>query len=183
MGVLLNRFMEKETWKAVVGFENGYEVSSHGRVRSIDRTTTNKAGIQKSYKGKLLNLRSHNGYKIVNLSYVGLRKTVAVHRMVALAFLGVPPDGYEVCHRDGCPSNNMLSNLRWDSPYKNSADKAKHGTVINGSKCHNAILSEDDIPKILADGRIYRLIAEDYGVVEATIGAVKTGLTWKHIST
>jgi len=56
-------------------------------------------------------------------AYVGSRlKTRGVHRLVLLAFSGVPPAGerWYAHHRDGRPGHNCLDNLEW-------LDSAAHG--------------------------------------------------------
>ena len=54
----------EEIWKPVVGWEGLYEVSSCGRVRSLDRVTVNKAGFQQSFKGHILRpAKDKDGYR------------------------------------------------------------------------------------------------------------------------
>ena len=48
--------MSAEVWKPVAGYEGQYEVSSQGRVRSIDRTTVRKNGMVAHHKGRLLKM-------------------------------------------------------------------------------------------------------------------------------
>lgn len=75
-----------------------WQVSSHGRCRST-------LGII-SY-GSLM----PSGYSIVRISKTHL----LVHRLVAFAFLGPPPNktAWEVHHRDGDPANNRVENLEY----------------------------------------------------------------------
>lgn len=54
------------------------------------------------------------GYRKVALSINGTATTIAVHRLVAQAFLKPPPRGYNIVnHIDGNKSNNDVSNLEW----------------------------------------------------------------------
>ena len=87
----------------------------------------NKNGCIKSTKGRserLLKQRlNKNGYKQVNLTQrIGRKKTitVAIHKLVALAFLDPPsalPGRGKRCsriqHIDGCKTNNSVVNLKW----------------------------------------------------------------------
>jgi hypothetical protein len=121
-----------ERWRAVVGFEGLYEVSDFGRVRSLDRVV--KRGVAECLlRGMILKqVRLPSGYLRCTLSADGRPSYCYVHRMVATTFLGEPDTGFQVCHYDGDCGNNRLSNLRWDSPKNNHADKKRHGTSLAG---------------------------------------------------
>lgn len=59
-----------------------------------------------------------------------------VHRAVALAFLGEPPPGQEVRHKDGDPGNAELSNLEYGTRSENMRDAVRHGTHHETAKTH-----------------------------------------------
>jgi hypothetical protein len=114
----------KERWLPVPNFPD-YEVSSLGRVRSKDRVVTRRDGVRVSKKGVLLKPGlASNGYLTVCL---GRGNSFCVHALVALAFLGEAA-GRDVCHKDGCRTNNALKNLRYGTRSENIADAKKHGT-------------------------------------------------------
>lgn len=103
-----------ERWAAVVGYEDVYEVSTLGRVRRV-------APAQRTHPGRILS-PGHNsgGYPLVNLSVGGVDRTVTVHRLVALAFLGDPPTReHQVNHKNGIRSDNRIENLEWCTPLEN----------------------------------------------------------------
>lgn len=126
--------LENELWLPVVGYEGSYEVSSHGRVRSLDRVITTKSGHQRRYKGRMLApALASNGYPVVNLGHSDNR---LVHRLALEAFVGPAPDGYECCHGDGNRTNNHLNNLRWDTSSANSHDIVTHGRHAMAKKSH-----------------------------------------------
>lgn len=113
-----------EEWRAVVGYEGVYEVSDHGRVR---RTAKGKG----TRVGRMLTPLLHStGRMQVSLSVSGRPVVQKIHRLVALAFLGDPVPGQVVCHYDGDPTNNHVSNLRWDTQAGNHADSVRHGTYF-----------------------------------------------------
>lgn len=98
-----------EEWRRIPDHPN-YEVSSLGRVRSVDREVRGPYGTTRKLKGKPIKLQVRpDGY----LQFQVRRgTTVYVHRAVALAFLGPEPAGLEVCHNDGDPkpcANAQLS--------------------------------------------------------------------------
>ena len=127
-----------EQWKPVNGYEGIYEVSSHGRVRSVDRTVTRSDGKVHRYKGKVLSagLSKRGGYPLVSLYTQGKNQSHYVHSLVAEAFIGSQTEGTHVCHYDGDPTNNHLDNLRYGTPSENKLDQVLHGTHYNTAKTH-----------------------------------------------
>ena len=98
----------------VVGWEGSYEVSNHGRVRSVDRTIIGKDGIAQRHRGVLLaQTEINSGYLAVHLREPGVSRRLLVHRAVAEAFLR-NPDNYDyVNHKDENRKNNRVENLEW----------------------------------------------------------------------
>ena len=118
-----------ETWLPAYGWENCYEVSNLGQVRSIDRVVMRSNGIPQTVKGRVLKTPPATvGYPHVHLWDHGRNKTIMVHQLVLESFLHARPDGMEVCHNDGDRSNNKLENLRWGTPSSNRFDSVLHGT-------------------------------------------------------
>lgn len=65
---LKNEYME-EIWKDVKGYEELYQVSNYGQIRSVDRTVGYRyKGKQRIYKGRMLKQVVRNGYLSVSLS-------------------------------------------------------------------------------------------------------------------
>lgn len=123
-----------EIWKPIPGWEGSYEVSDHGRVRSVDRIVTTRTGVRKRYQGRVLALTAdRSGHLAVSL---GRAKDKAVHRLVLEAFIGPSTERQECCHNDGDPTNNNLSNLRWGSRSENQLDRVRHGTHYQAAKTH-----------------------------------------------
>lgn len=103
-----------EEWRPVVGYEDFYEVSNLGRVKSvgygIDRI------LKPSPNGK--------GYLQVKLYKNGEKSMHLVHILIMRAFVGKCPDGYEVDHYDWNPRNNKLDNLSYQPKEANRARKS-----------------------------------------------------------
>lgn len=90
----------KEIWRDVVGYEDLYEVSSLGRVRSLI-----------SYTVLLSTKRNADDYVRLPLTRNKFCSTKLLHRIVYEAFNGAIPYGFQVHHKDGNKRNNRLSNL------------------------------------------------------------------------
>ena len=103
----------KEIWKDVKGYEGLYQVSSKGRVKSLDRYALIKNGTKRFIKEKVLK-QSHQGkYLEVSLHIKGYSRAYGVHRLVAQAFIPNPHNYLEINHKDENPSNNCVDNLEW----------------------------------------------------------------------
>lgn len=127
-----------EQWRPIPGWENLYEVSDIGRVRSLDRLVTYPAGGQRLFKGRILQDRlfPRTGHRMVSLKRHSVGETFRVHRLVMLTFVGPRPDGLHICHNNGVPDDNRLSNLRYDTASSNVRDAVQHGTQANTRKTH-----------------------------------------------
>lgn len=100
--------MIKEAWLPIIGYEGLYEVSNHGRVRSL--------GHDKNHKGKILKpILFSTGYLMVSLSKNNIAKRCSIHRLVAIAFIPNPNRLPCVNHRDQNRQNNYVTNLEWCS--------------------------------------------------------------------
>ena len=166
-----------EQWRDISGFENYYQVSNFGRVRSLDRVVNHTPAIKRRIKGRALSPgRKTNGYYHVNLMINGRQYASHLHRLVLTAFVGDPPAGMECCHNDGDRSNNNLSNLRWDSHKANCLDRS-----LKNKKGHK--LSANQVVKIKQlEGTAKQAdIAKQFGVTQCIISAIYRGAIWSHI--
>jgi hypothetical protein len=110
----------QELWRPVVGYEGLYEVSDHGRVRSLDGERWNGHRVH-HFNGKVLTLLGATSrYMHVALSKDGRVCCKRVHSLVAEAFLPPCPgvrgrkgDQWHVDHIDDNPKNNRADNLQW----------------------------------------------------------------------
>lgn len=112
-----------EEWKPVVGYEGIYEVSCLGRICRVLQSPGTVAGtILKQHKaGRKLD------YNYVCLSRNGKLRNHAVHRLVALAFLGPCPSGHNVNHIDGDKGNPTATNLEYVTPERNQQHAVRTG--------------------------------------------------------
>lgn len=172
---------QDETWLPVVGWEELYEVSSHGRMRSRERVVRCGYGKTRALRARMLRPWLQKGYPTFAL-IDGLRKyRTYVHRFVCEAFNGpAPSPEHEVAHNDGDPANCHFRNLRWATHAENEADKIAHGTNPIGERHPGAKLTEAQVIDIRKAPGKQRDIARTYGVTPATICLIKKGRLWRH---
>jgi hypothetical protein len=164
---------------SIPGFESYYEASNYGKIRSLDRMVKGRNNTKYPMVGKILRpTPSGNGYLHVTLCIDGQEKTVAVHRLVALAFIGSLPEGWQVHHRNGIRSDNRLSNLQ---PLEGKQHASMHA---QGEKHPHAMLNDTqvkEVKELIAQGYADAQIAPMFGVARNTIGSIRRGKTWTHI--
>lgn len=109
-----------------------------------------------------------------------------IHRLVLLAFVGPRPEGMEACHfPDHDPSNNRLTNLRWDTHKANCDDRDKHDRTYRGERHHRAKLNAAQVSaiKIASEGgESIHAMARKYGVNRWTIKRIIRGTSWCHVA-
>ncbi len=171
----------KESWRPSLSCD-GYEVSSLGRIKSLDRKI--KDGRQ--YAGKLLKpFSSGSGYLAVKLPTREGRQNHYLHRLVAEAFLGLS-GGLCVNHRNGIKWDNRIENLEVVTQSENLVHSySELGRVSRpprGESHFNAKLTGGDIPEIrrrVETGESAVSIAEDYGVGPEAIRRAASGKSWR----
>lgn len=115
----------KEKWRVIPGFSN-YNVSNFGRVKRVwNRTHTRKKNGFLKY-GRRGNKKARFYFQ-VTLHQNGIVKQMAIHQLVAAAFIGSCPIGYQVNHKDGDKLNNIVSNLEYVTPSQNITHAIKLG--------------------------------------------------------
>jgi hypothetical protein len=91
----------------------------------------------------------------------------------------------QACHTNGNKTDNSLSNLRWDTPANNSADKDRHGTHLRGERSPRAKLTEQEvleIHRLRASGQTLVDIGQQFGVHPRHVGMIVKRRRWKHVA-
>lgn len=116
-----------EIWKDIPGYEDKYQVSNFGRVKSLKRKVKNKHSYRIVKEKILKQTYDFVGYLKVTLFYNNERKTKKVHQLVAMAFLNHKPDGHKfvVDHIDNNSFNNNVENLQIITNRQNSSKDKK----------------------------------------------------------
>lgn len=121
--------MPPGNWRPVPGFESLYWVSDQGEIFTQPRMGSSGGLIklQRAVTGGYLIYRFYDGSR---------RQTRTIHKVVAEAFLGPAPDGMEVRHINGDPTDCRLANLTYGSHSENVSDTVRHGNHIWANKTH-----------------------------------------------
>lgn len=169
--------MEGEIW-APLPWDDRYEVSSHGRVRSWLCRGMKVAG-KRASAPTVMRLRPEpKGYQSVCLSNpadVSRRRKWFVHHLVLLTFHGPKPHGCRHGkHLDGDPANNRWDNVAWGSVASNQVDRVVHGR----GTAKLDILQVLMIRAYLNAGASATAMAKAFGVHEVTVKEIARGRTW-----
>lgn len=121
--VLKESELSSEQWRAVVGMEDKYEVSSLGRVRTLINTRNTQLELPRLKRQTV----SDAGYAVVSLSNRGVSRVRFVHHLVLEAFGTVAREGRQACHIDHNRQNNRVTNLTWGDAATNSRARMEDG--------------------------------------------------------
>jgi len=117
---------KSEVWKSHPDIP-GLQVSTLGRVRTLDKMVSNGKGMR-LVKGHVLNpFVSNSGYVRMNFRVNGKRVNKSVHRLVAQTFIENPNNLPQVNHKDCDRANNNVENLEWCTASYNSQYREKYG--------------------------------------------------------
>lgn len=177
-----------EEWKLVPGFEDRYEASNLGRLKRLARTVS-RGNSPFVIQEKIVGLGiSNRGYHYVSTKWPH-QENKLVHRLVALAWIPNPENKPYINHKDGCKTNNVITNLEWCTPRENMLHsfamglnkKVKSGPGENSGAHKLTNKDVEQIKLLLAQGFSYEKIGRMFRVREGTIGHIQHGRTWKHI--
>lgn len=173
-----------EQWRAVPDTE-GYEVSSHGRMRRRERA--------------IIGYIARGGYRKTKITYQGREQHVNFHRLVALAFFGACPDGMVVDHVDCDRDNNRVDNLRYITAAENVRRPFREGRgpvgnrhgrntkpecSARGERVNTAKITEEvvrEIRQLRDSGAFLHEIGDVYGIGASQVCNIVNGRSWRHV--
>lgn len=163
-----------EEWKDIPGYEGKYQASTLGRIRSLDRRVRVVAHGKETTR--LMRGRVLRPWRVGSCGHVGVdlgceARAVPVHKLVALTFIGPRQEGMDVCHNDGNPTNNAVSNLRYDTRSENNKD-----ILRTGGRLGKLNLKEvDKIRELQEEGAKRSEIAKRFGISVRAVSRIKSG--------
>lgn len=132
-----------EEWKPITGFEGLYEVSTHGRIKSLQRVIKCNKGFRQIPERIITpNIVTQGKYfkqikKRVLLYRDGYKIRKYIHSLVAMVFLPNPENKPCVDHICGTDGGDGMWNLRWCTKRENNSyDLARlhHSQVKIGNR-------------------------------------------------
>ena len=164
---------EVEAWRDIPDWP-GYQVSDQGRVSSSQPWRGSDYRILRPGD-------NGRGYEFVHLWRDGHKQRFYVHRLVAAAFLGPPPDGLDVNHKNGKKADNRLANIE----YVTKSENAMHARV-ELKRRPNCRLTADQVRGIRTryekGETTHKALADELGVAEETVRLAVSRQTWRHIA-
>lgn len=124
------------------------------------------------------------GYLQVKIRFSGKITNFRVHRLVCMAYHGIPEGDLQVRHLDGSKDNNRPENLAWGTSKEDWEDRRRYGVkyTFNPQRYSRVKLSPkqaEDIRFLYAHGSNQRSLSEAYGVSMNHISRVVTGKIWR----
>lgn len=167
-----------ELWKPVNNFEARFEISNHGRLKSIGG----------KFGGVFILPCSigDSGYVEATLRMKPLKRRVRIHTLVGEHFLIKPITDKKLIinHLDGVKINNYFENLEWATYKRNSEHAIAIGLFDKkGSKHQNSKLTEEDVLQIryLYPKYTHKEIGAMFNICRRQAGDIINRVNWKHI--
>lgn len=179
----------KEIWKQIPGQDN-YQVSSMGRVRTIDRMVPNKKRNRELFyyflKGRVMKPKLQGGYLKIHLRGDN-PKHISVHRLVALTFIPNDLNKEHVNHKNSIKTDNRVCNLEWNTPKENVNHSIMAGTTKPAKGIQFSSRTKFDelqikVIKSLKNSHLsHNQIANYFGIHRITILDIINNKSWRHI--
>lgn len=176
--------MINEIWKDIEGFEDIYQISNLGRLRSKDRYVKINGNGVKFVSGKILKPTvCTNKYLEAHLHKDGKRVIKLIHRLVAEAFMPNHDNLPEVNHKDENPQNNNVENLEWCTSKYNANYGTRNQRMVKDKYLKPVIMMNKDgneIKRFKSLGEVTRETGFDISsIIRVCKGRQNTSMGYK----
>lgn len=151
----------REEWRPILGYEGLYEVSSLGRVKSLNYNREKRQEILKQAS-------DIDGYCLVSLSKNNKHKTAKVHRLVLQAFIG--KSSLHINHKNKIKNDNRIENLEYCTP--------KYNTRYS---CAKKVLQFTKNGKFIKEWNCIRDVEKELGINHSNISSCCKGKLYKSV--
>lgn len=176
-----------ENWKDIPGYENCYQASTAGHIKSLSRKVNSGNGARRIIPDRIIKVqKNHEGYRVVKFSTGNEPKYLRVCRLVALTHIPNPYNLPVVNHLNGIKDDDRVENLEWTSVSGNNKHAFQIGlSDIHGENHPGCKLSNKDVELIKSmKGKMKQgLIAKQFNVSESTVSMILKGKRWQHLET
>jgi hypothetical protein len=141
-------YLQNEIWQDIKGYEDLYQISNLGRVKSMSRWVTNGDNQYKYIHETIRKIQINKlryGYCEISLYKCSHAKRFKIHRLVAEAFIDNPNNKLEVNHKDGIKLNNCVDNLEWVTSKENKEHAWSNGLCNANHKKQKIICLETKV--------------------------------------
>lgn len=149
-----------ERWMPITGFEDLYEISDHGIVRTFRMgNSTKELGI----KAPGLAAAGYHQVQLTRLDKT--RSCFYVHRLVAIHFIPNTENLPEINHKDGDKLNNHISNLEWSTRRGNMAHAWATGL-------RKPLIDVRRVKEMRASGLTLKAVADHFKISQAYVSKI-----------
>jgi hypothetical protein len=175
-----------EIWVPIKGYEDCYEISSRGRIRSYDRVVARTRNGPRTYKGQIRNSSRHShGYRSVGLWKNGKGKQFLIHRLVAQHFIPNPDTLPDINHIDGVKTNNAWSNLQWCTKSQNTRHGYDNNLIPSGEKHSSSKLKEVEVCEMrrrYKQGETLTKLSHEFDIAMSHVHNIVNYKIWNRIN-
>lgn len=179
---------EVEIWRNIPGYENIYQASNLGNIKSIPRRIHIPTRNFYRDQQEIILTYNPNSKRYPKVSLYKNREVEirTIHTIVGLLFVPNPKNLPFLNHINGIKTDPRACNLEWCSHLENMQHAFKTGLVPNGERNHKAKLTDHNVRVIK---RLFRInpnsnqsyIAKKLGVGRSTINAIVKNKKWIYV--
>jgi len=178
--------MEGEIWAQIPEYEDYYEFSTLGRIRSWYYYSSSYRGMAKRDIPKIISPGLTLGYQVVNIRIMnkGIVHRDYVHRLICRCFDSSYSKDLVINHINGIKNDNRLCNLECITRKQNTQHAIKSGLLVFGTceKHSRTGLKNSDAIDIFNSTLSTKELAIKYKISVAAINGIKTGKTWGKVT-